>query len=92
MKKMTLLKGLILLVLCVVGVGFYRGWFVLSSHQDTVVGSKVDVNLAVHPEKMKEDAKSVGESARELTDNVADKVTTGTPSSSPADDVKSKDN
>ena len=47
---------LIVLALGVVGLGFYRGRFVLSG--DT--GShKVDVNLTVDPDKMKEDAESV---------------------------------
>lgn len=87
MKKMTLFKGLVLIVLCVVGVGFYRGWFVLSSHQDVAGSNKVDVNLTVHPDKMKEDAKAVGAGAKDLSN----KVTTQTPPSSSQDDVKSND-
>ena len=57
----------IVLALGVGGVGFYRGWFVLSSHTRETGNHKVDVNLAVDPGKMKEDAKSVKEKVTELT-------------------------
>ncbi len=61
MKKMTLFKVVIVLVLCFVGLGFYQGWFVLSSRGDNSAGDhKVDINLTVDPDKAKEDAKKVG--------------------------------
>ena len=68
MKKITLFKMLVVLVLCFVGVGFYRGWFVLSSHGSSE-GNKANVNLAVDPEKAKEDVRSVEAKARGLTHN-----------------------
>ena len=67
MKKMTLFKVLVVLVLCVVGVGFYQGWFVLTNHGGGEEGNKVEVNLTVDPDKAKEDAKAVEAKARELT-------------------------
>ena len=56
-----------MLALGVVGPGFYRGWFVLSSHSRDTGSHKVDVNLTVDPDKMKEDAESVKDKANELT-------------------------
>ena len=61
MKKMTLFKVLIVVVLCVVGLGFYQGWFVLSSDGGNSDGdNKVDINLTLDPDKAKEDAEKVG--------------------------------
>ncbi|HZL88880.1 MAG TPA: hypothetical protein VFB96_10945 [Pirellulaceae bacterium] len=67
MKK--LLAVLIVLVLLVIGVGFYRGWFALSS-PDADKGNKVNVNLTVDGDKMQEDAEAVKKKAAELTENV----------------------
>jgi cell division septal protein FtsQ len=47
----------VVLVCCLVGVGFYRGWFAVSSRTEPET-HKVDVNLTVDTEKIKEDAKS----------------------------------
>jgi hypothetical protein len=59
MKKMTLFKLFVIVLLCFVGFGFYRGWFVLSSRGGNG-DNKVDINLTVDPDKAKEDAKKVG--------------------------------
>ncbi|MEX0704066.1 MAG: hypothetical protein WD069_18340 [Planctomycetales bacterium] len=67
MKKMTLFTLFLVLVLCVVGVGFYRGWFVVSSHSDGAGGDQVDVNLRTDTGKMKDDAQTVKDKAAELT-------------------------
>ena len=49
---------LLLIAAIVIGVGFYRNWFVLSTERDD--GShKIDINLTVDPDQMKEDAKQV---------------------------------
>jgi len=63
---MTLIKAVLVLVLCVVGIGFYRGWFVLVS-KDAAEGNQVDVHLTVDPDKAKDDAKELEMKARELT-------------------------
>ena len=68
MKK--LLAVLIVLVLLVVGVGFYRGWFVLSKSDADAGKNKVNVNLTVDGDKMQEDAEAVKKKAAELTENV----------------------
>ncbi len=58
---------LIVLVICFAAVGFYRGWFTVSSRSPDAASQKVDINLSVDPAKMKADAESVKEKAVELT-------------------------
>ncbi len=65
MKKIC--WSLIVLAVCVVGLGFYRGWFVLSSHSRDTGSHKVDVNLTVDQDKMKQDGEKVREKTKELT-------------------------
>jgi len=62
----------IVLAICVVGVGFYRGWFVVSSHPRETGSHKLDVNLTVDPDKMKEDAEAVKGKTKELTGHAKD--------------------
>ena len=72
MRKMTLLKMLVVLVLCVVGVGFYRGWFVLARQADSGESNQVEVQLTLDPDKAREDAEAIGAKARELADGAAE--------------------
>jgi len=65
MKK--LFGMLLLLLICVVGIGFYRGWFSVSSHSIDADSHKVDLNLTVDGDKVKADAETVKEKAVELT-------------------------
>lgn len=65
----TLLGILFVLVLVAVGFGFYRGWFTVSS-SETNQGNKVNLNLELDPDKMREDADEVTMKAKELTGNV----------------------
>lgn len=65
MKKLGLL--LIVMGIVVVGFGFYRGWFIISTgHEGT--SNKVDVSLTLDPDKVKEDAGKVKEKVHKLTD------------------------
>ena len=59
MKRFAAL--LVVVAIVVLGMGFYRGWFVLSSgrHFGT---NKVDVHLTVDPDKVKTDAEQVSSS------------------------------
>ena len=66
-------KVLFVLLLCVVGIGLYRGWFVLTSHSRDE-SSKVDVNLTVDPDKAKADAEKVKDKTTELGDRARDSV------------------
>lgn len=64
-----------LILLAVIGacVGFYRGWFTLSGGREAE-SHKVDVNLTVDPDKVKADAETVKEKARELTGKMTEKA------------------
>ena len=64
MRKLCSL--VIVLAVIAVGVGFYRGWFSLSSSR-YVEGHKTKVNLTVDEDKMKQDGEQLKEKARELT-------------------------
>jgi len=50
-----LVRLLLIVAIVVGGLGFYRGWFVLSSGRHSG-SNKVDVNLSVDPDKVKADA------------------------------------
>ena len=64
-------KVLFVLLLCLVGIGFYRGWFAVTSHSRDE-SNKVDVNLTVDPDKAKEDAEKVKDKTKELGDRARD--------------------
>jgi hypothetical protein len=66
-----MMKVLVVLAICVAALGFYRGWFSLSSRSRDAESNKVNVSLTVDPDKMKEDAEKVEEKTAELTDNAA---------------------
>ena len=57
---------LVVLATLVVGVGFYRGWFVLSSRGNSS-SPKVDVNLTVDQEKMRADGEKLKDKTKEIT-------------------------
>jgi hypothetical protein len=72
MKRTTITVLLVLLV-GVVAVGFYRGWFTLSSRPDA--GSKkVDVSLTLDRDKMQEDASAVQKKTTELVGKVTEQA------------------
>jgi len=72
MKK--LFGILFLLLICVAGIGFYRGWFSVSTHSDESESHKIDVNLSVDTDKVKADAATVKEKASELTGDAKDEA------------------
>ena len=53
------LKLVIVLLLCLVGIGFWRGWFSVSSPKSDTEGDKVNVNMSVDKGKIKSDIKKV---------------------------------
>ena len=73
----TLLTVLIVLAIILVGVGFYRGWFTLSSPAVEKGSNKVELNLTLDQDKMSDDANAVKEKARELTGGAKDGTTDG---------------
>ena len=72
MRRFRLL--LIVLVVIVISLGFYRGWFTVSGSHEAV-SHKVDVNLSVDTEKVKADAESVKDKAKELTGKTTEGAT-----------------
>ena len=72
--KMTFVKVLVVLVLCVVGVGFYRGWFALSSPTRDTESNKVNVNLSMDGDKVTEDVETVKDKTAELTGKVTEEA------------------
>ncbi len=65
---------LFLLLICVAGFGFYRGWFSMSTHNDEPDSHKVDVKLTVDTDKVKADAETLKEKAAELTEETKDEA------------------
>ena len=64
---------LIVLVIIGVGLGFYRGWFVVSGGREAVT-HKVDVNLTVDTDKVKADAEALKDKATDLGHQAKDGV------------------
>jgi F0F1-type ATP synthase membrane subunit b/b' len=71
MKKLFWM--LVVLAIFIVALGFYRGWFALSSPRDTE-SNKVNINLTVDPDKAKADAETVKDRTTELTGKVTKKA------------------
>jgi hypothetical protein len=71
MKK-TIITALLVLVIGVVGVGFYRSWFTLSSPGPDTGPNKVNVNLTLDGDKMQEDASAVQKKTSELVRKVTE--------------------
>ncbi|TVP94442.1 MAG: hypothetical protein EA381_20150 [Planctomycetaceae bacterium] len=83
---MPLFNLLILLAICVIGFGFYRGWFVLASRDAGDDSNQVEVQLTVDPDKARDDAKTVESKARELVSGEEEASSPETPD----DNVKRK--
>jgi cell division septal protein FtsQ len=49
----SLINVLAVLLICLVAVGFYRGWFSLTSSKRDAQGDKVNVNVNVSVDKAK---------------------------------------
>ena len=58
-----LLPAVFVLVVLVLAIGFYRGWFVVSSSDRGLSSDKTNVNLTVDKGKMQEDVKAVKDAA-----------------------------
>lgn len=66
-----LLTVLVLVAVGVIGLGFYLGWFSFSS---TRTGDKVDVNVTIDQEKMRQDKEGVRKKAQEVEQKVKERV------------------
>jgi len=63
----TFISVLVVLIICVVAVGFFRGWFTLSGPSRDGDGNKVNMELSVDPAKVKADATQAKDKAAELS-------------------------
>ena len=63
----TIVGVLLVLVLCAVALGFYRGWFALSSPSAGPDSNKVNINLTLDPDKAKEDAEGLKNKTNNLS-------------------------
>jgi hypothetical protein len=60
-----LTKFLVVLLICLVGIGIFRGWFSVSSTNPDAAGNKVNVNVSVDKGKIKSDVKKAKEKVKE---------------------------
>ena len=70
--KRSIISVLFVLILCVGAVGFYRGWFTVSSGSPAGGSNKVNVNLTLDKDKVQEDVELVKNKATELTGKATD--------------------
>jgi hypothetical protein len=62
---LSLLKLLAVLLICLVGIGFYLGWFSLSNPSPDTEGNKVNINVSVDKGKIKSDVKKAEQKVEE---------------------------
>jgi hypothetical protein len=65
MKRLLLI--LVVLVAVVAGVGWYRGWFTVSTGRD-------EINMKMNKEKLKEDEEKAKDKLEELKDKIQEKA------------------
>ena len=65
---------LIVVVICVAGIGFYRGWFTVSRQSPDAESHKVNINVTVDPDRVKADAETVKDKAAELTSQASEEA------------------
>ncbi len=70
----SVISLLLVLLVGVAAVGFYRGWFTLSSHRPDAGSNNVNINLTVDRDKMQEDAEAVQVKATELAGKVTEQA------------------
>jgi len=63
---------LAVIVVGLIAVGFYRGWFAMSSREEP--DHKRDVNLTIDTEKIKQDTKKAAEKTKEEAKELSSKV------------------
>jgi hypothetical protein len=84
----SMIRGLVLLVICLVGVGVYRGWFSLSNPSRDAEGSKVNVSVSLDTAKFEADLDELEEALEEeIAERVAQR-TTHSDDKTPSQDVK----
>jgi hypothetical protein len=61
----SLIKLVVVLAICLAGIGLYRGWFSLSNSNPGTEDNKVNINVSVDKDKMKSDVKRAEEKVKE---------------------------
>ena len=70
-----LIKLLVVLVICLVGIGLWQGWFGISrTPNPDPNGNKVNLNVSVDKDKMKSDVKKAKEMVKEEVGKIAGKA------------------
>jgi len=65
---------IVLLFICLVAaLGFYRGWFTVSEHREAI-SNKVDVNLKVDTDKMKNDVRNATDKTEQKASELSNKL------------------
>jgi len=67
-------RTFIVLAIVLLAAGFIRGWFALSGPHRALESKKVEINLTVDPEKIKEGAAEVREKAVEIEGRVKNEL------------------
>ncbi len=62
----SLLRGLFVLLLCLVGIGLFRGWFSFSNPSRDAETHKVNVSVSVDANKVEADVEKVEEEVSEM--------------------------
>ncbi len=65
---------LVVMVLCVVGIGFYRSWFAMTIPSSDTDSHKVNVGVTVDLDKVKADTETVKEKTTELTEQATEEI------------------
>lgn len=61
----SMIKLLVLLLICLVGIGFYRGWFSFSNLSPNTDGNRVNIDVSLDKGKMKSDIKEAEQKVKE---------------------------
>jgi cell division protein FtsX len=64
-----LLGVFVVLIVCVIAVGFYMKWFSISTSNRTVDDNTISVQVTVDPDKAKEDAEALKDKATDIAGN-----------------------
>jgi hypothetical protein len=70
----SLIRVLVVLLICLIGIGLYRGWFSLLSSNPNPGGDKVNVGVSVDKGKMKSDVKDAEQKVKEEIKEIEGKV------------------
>jgi hypothetical protein len=68
----SIVPVLLVLIVCVIAFGFYRGWFALSRRGPDATTNQVNVNLTVDRDKMQADSELVQKKAMDFTGKPAE--------------------